>query len=204
MQIFSTQCNITFTLFCFVLFFRASFFPLPSSKIIKPIAIHVCLEAIKMSLYSKLLNFTHAHTHTWREKFLLPGNLAFSLDLLLTFLFKERRRMHWSYKLHMLCWNQQSNRAVCQGSKRFPRCSLSPEGKIRKNIQAYSTWGSLLHSKDINFALQVVAEGQWIRERNFIRNKDIFPVLHFSKHTSVVTELFSVQRWFIPKSIFSS
>lgn len=128
-----------------------------------------------VTLFKAIKPHTHAHMHTWREKFLLPGNLAFSLDFLLTlFLFKERKRMHWSYKLHMLCWNQQSNRAICQGSKRFPRCILSPEGKIRKNIQAHSTWGSLLHSKGINFALQVVAQGQWIRERNFIRNKDIF------------------------------
>lgn len=153
-----------------------------------------------VTLFKAIKLHTHAHTHmhTRREKFLLPENLAFSLDFLLTlFLFKERKRMHWIYKLHMLCWNQQSNRAVCQGSKRFPRCILSPEGKIRKNIQAHNTWANLLHSKGINFALQVVVEGQWIRERNFIRNKDILPVLHFSKHTSVVTERFSVQQWFI-------
>lgn len=198
MQIFSTQCNITFTFFVLFCFLELFFFTLPSSKIIKPIAIHVCLEAIKMSLYLKLLNFRHTHIHTRREKFLLPGNLAFSSDFLLTFLlFEERKRMHWSYKLHMLCWNQQSNRAVCQGSKRFPSCILSPEGKIRKNIYARNTWGNLLHSKGINFALQFVAERQWMRERNFIRNKDILPILYFSKHTSVVIEVFSVQWWFI-------
>lgn len=107
------------------------------------------------------------------------------------FSFTESKRMHCSYKLHMLCWNRQSNSAVCQGNGRYPEALCSQGGKIKKKkIQTHNTWGNLLHSKGINFALQVVVEKQWMRERNFIRNKEILPVLHFSLHMIVGTLLF--------------
>lgn len=42
--------------------------------------------------------------------------------------------------------------------------------------------------------------------KEFIRNKDILPVLHFRKHTSVVTKLFQHNNGLflqsVPKSIF--
>lgn len=64
---FLIQCNITFSFF----FFRASsLFTIPSPKIINPIAMHVFLKAIKMSLNSKAIKLhahTHAHTHTGRS-----------------------------------------------------------------------------------------------------------------------------------------
>jgi len=74
--------NVTSLLF----FFRASLFTLLSSKIIKPIAIRVCLKAIKMSLHSKAIEL---HTHTEAEVFISWESGVF-LRLLIDLIFFYR------------------------------------------------------------------------------------------------------------------
>lgn len=128
--------------------------------------------------------------HTEAAEVFISWEFGIFLRLLVTlFSFIESKRMHCSYKLHMLYWTQQSNRAVCQGNERSPEV-LCPQRRARKKIQSCNTWGNPLHSKGTNFALQVIVEEQWMREKNFIRYKEILPVLHFSSHTIVVPVLF--------------
>lgn len=136
------------------------------------------------------------HTHAQRQMFLFPGNAAFSLDFLVTlFSFIESKRMHCSYKLHMFCWNQQSNRAVSQGNKRYPEafCPQREKLKKKKRIQTRNTWGNLLHSTGINFALQVAVEEDWMGKGILSEVRKFFPSFTLVSTLYLSEYCFSVQ-----------
>lgn len=117
----------------------------------------MCLKAIKMSLHSKAIELhtrTHAHARTEADVF-----ISWECGIFLRLFIIEIKRMHCSYKLHMFCWNQQTNRAVSQGNKKYAEAFCPQREKLKKKkIQTHNTWGNLLHSKGINFALQVAVE----------------------------------------------